>query len=143
FLLVIFVAACEKDATKNPATDQSNSFTIKMTDAPADYSALQVEITGVEAYLEGSGWVSLSDQSQIVSVLELTNGNSITIASESGLEAGLYSALALYIGNQNSLVIDANGNQQSFALEGGQRVEFDINQQLSATSHAEVLLDFN
>ncbi len=141
-LLVIFVAACEKDVTKNPAA-QSNSFTIKMTDAPADYSALQVEIEGVEAYLEGSGWVTLSDQAQVVSVLELTNGNEITIATQTGLEAGTYTALALYIGDDNFLVIDENGNQISLNLEGGQRVEFDINEQLSATGHAEVLLDFN
>ncbi|MGE0637337.1 MAG: DUF4382 domain-containing protein [Bacteroidia bacterium] len=141
-LLVIFVSACEKDATQNPA-EQSNSFTIKMTDAPADFEALQVEIDRVEAYLEGSGWVVLSNESQLVSVLELTNGTSIDIASQSGLEAGLYTAIALYIGDDNTLVVDQNGSQVSFDLEGGHSIEFDIHEQLSATSHAEVLLDFN
>jgi hypothetical protein len=141
-LLVVIVSACEKDATQNPA-EQSNSFTIKMTDAPADFEALQVEIDRVEAYLEGSGWVVLSNESQLVSVLELTNGTSIDIASESGLQTGLYSAIALYIGDNNTLVVNQNGSQVSYTLENNHSIDFDIHQELSATSHAEVLLDFN
>lgn len=141
-LLVVVFSACEKDATQNPA-EQSNSFTIKMTDAPADFEALQVEIDRVEAYLEGSGWVQLSNGSQIVSVLELTNGKEVTIGHQSGLEAGTYSSLALYIGESNTLVVDENGNQVNLNLEGGQRIEFAINEELNENSHAEILLDFN
>ena len=101
-LLVIVVSACDKkDAVTNPA-GQSNSFTIKMTDNPADYTALQVDIERVEAYLQGHGWVELSDHPQVVSVLDLTNGNEITIAQQSGISSGLYTALALYIGNDNT-----------------------------------------
>ncbi len=141
-LLVIFVSACEKDATKNPA-EQNNSFTIKMTDAPANYSALQIEIERVEAYLQGEGWMVLSEEAQLVNVLELTNGNSVAIAQESGIQTGLFTAVALYIGDENTLFVDENGSQVSISLEGNARIELAINQQISEDSHAEVLLDFN
>lgn len=153
-------SSCEKEEM-NPDPDgaAAGSFAVKMTDAPGDYDALDVEITNVEAYLEGSGWVSLNNEAQVVSVLDLTNGAETQLAYESEADAGVYSMLRITFGNNNSLSLDS-GTDLGFDLGGltgganatvdlewasssSHQVVINIDEEVSASAGAEVLLDFH
>lgn len=158
-MLVTF-SSCEKeDLNPDPDGPAPGTMTVKMTDAPGDYEALDVEITNVEAYLEGSGWVSLNNQAQMVSVLDLTNGAETQIAFDGEAQAGVYSMIRVTFGNNNSLSFDA-GTDLGFDLGGltggasatididwatttSNQVVIEIDREVSANAGAEVLLDFH
>lgn len=158
-MLVTF-SSCEKeDMNPDPDGPAPGTMTVKMTDAPGDYEALDVEITNVEAYLEGSGWVSLNNQAQMVSVLDLTNGAETQLAFDGEAQAGVYSMIRVTFGNNNSLSFDA-GTDLGFDLGGltgganatididfasttSNQVVIEIDREISADAGAEVLLDFH
>lgn len=152
-------SSCEKeDMNPDPDGAAAGTFTVNMTDAPGDFDALSVEITNVEAYLEGSGWVSLNNEAQVVSVLDLTNGAETQLAYQGEADAGVYSMLRITFGNNNSLSFDS-GTDLGFDLGGltgganatidlewasssSQQVVINIDEEVSAEAGAEVLLDF-
>ena len=136
---MIAFTACEKQ----PANTNEAGITVKMTDAPGDYAALNVEIERVEIYSESSGWVELSNESQIVNVLELTNGVETTLASSTRLEAGIYTQVAVYFGSDNSIQVQQNGEFVSLEIGGEGMIVSDIHAEVAAGASAEVLLDFN
>lgn len=72
----LMFTACKKEEfpTSSLSNEKKGSFTVKMTDAPGDYEALQIEIVKIEAYLENTGWITLQNSSQFINVLSLTNG---------------------------------------------------------------------
>ncbi len=141
---IVALSACKKDDIENNLNQsQKSGITVKMTDAPGDYAMLNVEIERVEVYSETSGWVNISNQSQIINVLDLTNGNSVTLGSQTDIDAGLYTQVALYFGNENELMVHDDGETTSFDLSGQGAVTIDINQNIDANTHADVLLDFN
>lgn len=155
--------SCKKEnvTANNPSsTSDAGTFKVRMTDAPGDYEGLFVEIDKVEAYLEGSGWVDLNTQSQMVSVLDLTNGNETNIAFASGVAAGTYSKVRLTFGDENRLKLNSTSEiglqlgegmsatgmldlQVQGELPGQKTVEIVINEEINANSGANVLLDFN
>lgn len=159
-VLGITAVACNKETTSpNTPNNQADAgtFEVRMTDAPGDYEALQVEIVKVEAYAENKGWVALNNQAQSVSVLELTNGAETQLALKSDIDAGVYSRLKLTFGSNNSLMASADANIQvssggdtigasvayELAFQGNKEVIIEIDEQISSETGAVVLLDFN
>ncbi len=150
--LMFTTSSCNKeDEMENEARNPGNSMQVKMTDAPGDYAALDVEILKVEAYLQDSGWITLNNSAQMVSVLDLTNGAETSIAFNSNVSAGLYTQVKLTFGSSNTLTLLADGSlggtNGSVDIElgwtGSQEVIIDINEEVSSESGAVVLLDFN
>lgn len=155
-LLFVFTS-CQKEDTypssnSNSSSTQSGTFKVKMTDAPGNYAALDVQITGIDAYLENDGWVSLNNEIQHISVLSLTNGVETLLAYKGMAKVGTYSKLRITFGNDNRLTLSgssgvggASGNGSAtvqLLWDGPREVIIEINEQISANSEAEVLLDF-
>ncbi|MCT4562329.1 MAG: DUF4382 domain-containing protein [Crocinitomicaceae bacterium] len=162
-IIGLFFTACKKEnvANNNPSSStKAGSFKVRMTDAPGDYEGLYVEIDKGEAYLEGSGWVLLNNQAQMVSVMDLTNGAETNIAYLSSVKACTYSKLRLTFGDENSIKLNSStelglklpaGISTTASLDlnaetmlGQERtVEIVIDETVSAETGANVLLDFN
>lgn len=156
---MLIFESCKKDDNmqsnaNNPSTESKKQFRVNMTDAPGDYESLDVEITSVDAYLEGSGWVNLSNQSQVVSVLELTNGAQTTIASSTSadLEFGTYSMIRVRFGDENQLKLNSTlllGDlvnvlvDLDFQTNTSNEVIIEIDEEFSSETDAELLLDFD
>ena len=155
-LLFVFTS-CQKDdvypsSNSNSSSTESGTFKVKMTDAPGNYAALDVQITGIDAYLENDGWVSLNNEIQHVSVLSLTNGVETLLAYKGMAKVGTYSKLRITFGNDNTLTlsgslgvggVSSNGSATVQLLwDGPREVIIEINEQIFANSEAEVLLDF-
>lgn len=163
FAALFFMAACKRDddnsatPSNNPGSEpQAQSFDVRMTDAPGDFEALNVTITSVDAYVEGKGWVNLENNAQAVNVLSLRNGKETSIASKSQAETGIYSKLRVTFDQDAKLQLNSNAlvNFGGIILAGNQvqlnwrnntsnQVEININEEVSANSGAEVLLDFD
>jgi len=158
----LLLGACKKENVQTPPSNNSKAgtFQVRMTDAPGDYEGLFVEIDKVEAYLENKGWVTLNGTSQMVSVLDLTNGNETNIAYNTKVEAGVYSKVRLTFGDENRLKLNSSSEQGLKLGEGMSatgmldlevsadmttlnQVVIEIDEKVDAQTGANVLLDFN
>lgn len=156
--VAMILTSCNKDQDLGgPSLSQpQQSMKVRMTDNPGNYESLNVEIESVSAFNSSSGeWIELNGNTQVVSVLELTNGNEQEIAMKNKLEAGLYTKLKIEFSQNNELTLNATasaGTSSSLiniGLNVGQTstinetVILEINEQISANSNASILLDFN
>lgn len=143
---LLSLTSCKKD-------DMEGDLEVAMTDKPADYSALNVEIRGVSAYSDASGWVNLSSENRTVNILSLVNGNEVVLASNGKVGAGTYTKLMVKFGNRFTLDVkgDASlgGNWAdgiaTFDLgwEGDKDVVIAINKNVSAGASTRLLIDFD
>lgn len=148
---ILLFSACEKEPMVNDQEPKNGSMDIKMTDAPANYDALLLAVSKAEVYHEGNGWVQLAANGEAFNVLELNNGESKKIAHSTSLDAGVYTKIRLEIKNEVYLTtmgsVGLFGTQSSgtFALnwQGSNTIEIEIDEQIAAGGHAEVLLDFD
>lgn len=161
FACMFLMAACKKEENAAPAPQDNpgaagQSFTVKMTDAPGDFEALDVKVVGVEAYLEGQGWVTIDNRAKAVNVVSLTNGAETEIAVNNNAQAGVYTKLKVKFDPQAELKLNAyalvnyggviksdNRIDLVWLYSGANEVEIAINETVTAQTGAEVLLDFD
>jgi hypothetical protein len=150
FAVVGLVAAfsftsCNDD--NNNQTADPKSFKVRMTDSPGNYTSLNMTITGVDAYCEGSGWITLSSQTQAVNVASLTNGSETTIANASSVQSGHYTHLRVKFSSSASLVVNSSGSGSgsNFNLTWNvpQDIDVVIDKQINDSQGANILLDFD
>jgi hypothetical protein len=97
--LVIF-NSCKKDDPQGTGT-----LNVRMTDAPAVYDSVNIEITGVEVHSDLSGWTAMSLPAPgIYNLLDFNNGLDTLIATTT-LPEGNVSQIRLILGNNNSVTI--------------------------------------
>ena len=158
------LTSCNKDdeptGPSGPNNPEPKSFTVRMTDAPGDYYKFDVEIESVQAFNASTNqWVVLSNKSQIVSVLDLTNGKSTVIASESDVEFGNYTKVRLNFGKAYDLHVNANATvgggaggvgvgvgvsvASTTTWDGPTSVDLNINSTVNSQNGADVLIDFD
>lgn len=138
--------SCKKDNNDdsgNPSAP-AKSFKVRMTDAPGDFLQLNLQVTSVDVYHEGDGWVNLSSQTQSMNVLSLTNGNEIQLANKTNLSTGLYSKIRITFASQATIQLVGGGSALNLSWSSGaQVVEVNINKQVTSSAGANLLIDFN
>ncbi len=148
---ILLYSSCEKDKDVDSSSEKNGSMDVQMTDAPANYEALMLSITKVEVYQDGQGWIDLNHHTQSFNVLDLNNGKSMSIASSSSLDVGVYTKLRVVFNQNAQLTSLASIGVLGSNLDGtfnlnwtaSNTVEVEINEQVSANSEAKILLDFN
>lgn len=126
------------------AVNEAGSFKVRMTDAPADYAALNLTVTGVDVYLENQGWINLSSETQNVNILSLTNGAEITLANQTNVKAGLYTRARVTFGATGTIQLASGGGSANISWAGNvHQVEIVIHEEVNAQSGADILLDFD
>jgi len=138
------MTSCSDDNNNNA---EPKSFKVRMTDSPGNYAALNMTITGVDAYLDGQGWVNLSSQTQTVNVASLTNGSEITIANATNIQTGVYTHVRVKFSSTASINVNATGSGSGFNFNltwnVPQEIDIAIQQEVTASTGANILLDFN
>ena len=104
----IFITGCKKD-TKS-ATSSTMRFNI--TDAPANFDALNIDVQAVKVHTV-SGWVTLNSSLGVINILSYVNGSS-TLAAQGEITAGTVDQVQLVLGSNNSVVV----NGTTYPLSG-------------------------
>jgi hypothetical protein len=144
--VLLLTFSCKKN-------EDGGSLTVKMTDSPGDYTALDLQITGIDVYSENTGWVSVSNEMWLFNVLSLTNGKEISLAAASNIKAGKYTKLKLKFGSENKLsfnthttiggVSTTNSSTVALMWNTPREVVVEINSDVSINKNTEILLDFH
>lgn len=104
----LFFAACDKKNDDNP-TNGSDKATVKMmlTDAPALYDAVWIDIREVKLHTETEGWIDIPVENPgIYNLLEFSNGVDVFLGSVD-IPSGVISQVRLVLGDHNSVIVDS------------------------------------
>lgn len=140
FVQLYFVTACNKEKG-------TGYMTVKMTDAPAAYTEVNVDVTGLMVHHETSGWVNVAVNSGVYNLLDLQNDVSVVLASGASLPVGKITQVRLILGSNNSLTINGDTGAINYPLtvpsgsETGLKV--NINTDILAGHTIQILLDFD
>ena len=99
-LALTAVNSCKKDE------NGTATFKVRLTDAPGDYDAVNVDIQGVEVHTDNDGWKALTVKTGVYNLLEFTNGNSLLLIGDTSVAPGIMTELRLVLGSNNSVVVD-------------------------------------
>ncbi len=145
FLLIVFVIiifSCD-----NAEETDNTTLNIKLTDAPADYEAVNVEIQNVQIHAgenENEGdWHSLDlINAGVYNLLDFNNGLD-TLIGTAELPAGNISQMTLYLGENNTLVKD--GATYDLFTTAGERsgLKLLIHEQFEAGVTYNIWIDFD
>lgn len=134
--MVAIIPACNKD-NKDKA-----HLSVSMTDAPANYNAVMVDIQGVEVMGSDGNTVLLNTKAGIYNLLDFTNGVDTLIAS-GDLNAGTISQIRLILGTNNSVMVDSVVYHLTTpsAMQSGLKLQ--IHQKFEVGVSYYILLDFD
>jgi hypothetical protein len=134
-LLVLLMASCNKD--KN-----MSYLSVKMTDAPANYNAVMIDLQGVEVTGNSGGTVLLNTQTGLYNLLDFSNGADTMIATGS-MEAGTMSQMRLILGPNSTVIVDGIEYPLSTpsAMQSGLKLQ--MHQMMEPGITYNVLLDFD
>ena len=149
--LLIFVSCEEDDNADNPNNNGKATVRFNLTDAPADYDAVLIEILEVRVHVgdeddpadDGPGWVVLDDiHPGIYDLLKLRNGID-TVLAEDEIPAGKLSQIRLILGDDNSVVV--NGVPKELKTPSAQQsgLKLKVNYELEPGLYYEFWLDFD
>ena len=141
-LAATFSACTVKDDLGNTST--TSSFSVKMTDAPAAFAKVNVDIRTVMVNLTDdafSGWVTLNTNAGVYDLLTLQNGKD-TLLAKGTLTGQTIKQIQFVLGTNNS--VDVGNLTYPLAIpvssDGGLRLS--LNKDLSSPVEA-VTIDFD
>ena len=132
--------------------DQTGKITVKMTDAPADFTQVNVEIKEVWVHYNGNdggvnGWVQLNTNAGVYNLLELQNDVTTVIANQSELAAGSINQMRLILGENNYAVTAENGLEINYALllssQDQTGLKINVNSDIKANQTLQIVVDFD
>ena len=138
-LLVMQLTSCNKDKSDDK---QVAKLTVRMTDAPANYDAVMIDVQGVEITGNGGSLVKLNTTAKVYNLLELSNGINTMIAT-GDLNAGSISQIRLILGANNTVTV--GGVVYPLTTPSGMQsgLKLQVNQTFVAGVEYSILLDFD
>jgi len=138
--VVFSFASCTKDKQTQPAT-----LNIRLTDAPADYDAVNIDVLKVLVNANSdvdSGWIEMEVTPGIYNLLDYTAGKSTLIAT-APLNVPVIKQIRLILGDNNSVVINGVETHLDTPSASQSGLKLKINQTLSEGVEYTALLDFD
>jgi len=137
-LLAIFTFSCKKEKPVTPAPSQ---FSVRMTDAPGPYTAVNVDIQGVEI-TGGNSSVTLNTNTGIYNLLNFSNGLDTLIAT-GGLTMDKVQQIRLILGPNNTVVDSGSTHPLTIPSSATSGLKLQVHQDLEPGVAYEILLDFD
>ena len=142
FSTALFISSCKKDATSR--------LTVYLTDAPAEYNEVNIEVVGVQLKASSDpgegGWTTMPMpvSPAIYNVLEFANGME-ALLSTFELPAGKVSQLRLILGQNNSIVVNGVSSALPLEVPSGSEsgLKFNIHADLIGGVEYKLWIDFD
>jgi hypothetical protein len=147
-LLIIFIAFPTVSCNDNDDNEKTSRVNVRMTDAPGDYEAVNIEVLDVmiksDANADENGWVSIGTAAPtIYNLLDLTGGVNAVLADNAIVPSGRIGQMRLILGDDNSVV--KGGVTFPLHTPSAQQsgLKLLVNQTLEAGFTYDFLLDFD
>lgn len=134
---MLALGSCQSD------TDGSASLKVHLTDAPAGYDKVEVDVQKLELGTADGSWTTLNlAKPGIYNLLDLNNGADVLLG-QTTLPAGTVSQLRLVLGGENYVTVD--GQRIKLETPSAQQSGLKLNwhETLEADGAYEIWLDFD
>lgn len=129
-------------------TVASYPYQVRLTDAPGDYDAVNIDVKSVQVHTSANandsdnGWTTLSTNARTYDLVRLTNGKD-TLLANTTLPYGKVSQIRLILGDNNTVTQD--GKTYPIKTPSGQQsgLKINVNQTLTEGVTYVVTLDFD
>lgn len=103
--LVLFAGSCKKDDTKPTPTNKTASVSMRLTDGPASYDAVFIDVRQIEVQHETEGTIVLTPKNPgVYNLLDFRNGTDMLLC-QGDIAPGKLSQIRLILGDNNSVKI--------------------------------------
>lgn len=136
----LFNYSCD-DSSNSPTTPPDHGMLkVLLTDAPAAFDSVNITFSEIKVNLNGE-WISVSEDTQSINLLDLSNGKTTEIGSEI-VPVGLYTQMRLKIIDANVVV---NSEKHSMDVPSGAQsgLKLNANFEIVEGSTYETVLDFD
>ncbi len=144
--IILIASAIVFGITLNSCGDDSETknypYKVRMTDAPAVYDAVNIDLLAVEVKGSNGQTVTLNTTAGIYNLLDFSNGVSTLIAS-STLNDAHVSQIRLILGSNNTIIVDGVTYPLSTPSAEQSGLKLLVNQTLTADIENEILIDFD
>lgn len=136
-VILVTLVSCDKRA------ERQARMTVKMTDAPANYLAVNVDVIGVSVNTAGGGWINLPVQAGVYDLLLLRDSATVVLANNVVIPTGRINQVRLLLGPNNSIVTTTG--TYPLKVPSGEESGLKINVQYDIINNANVtmVLDFD
>ena len=118
------------------------SYKVRMTDAPATFDEVNIDLQAVEVIGNDGQTVTLNTTAGIYNLLDLSNGVSTLIATSTLSDANV-AQIRLILGPNNTIVVDGVTYPLSTPSAEQSGLKLQVHQTLSADIENEILIDFD
>ena len=138
-LLLITGAFAFSSCKKNDST----FLQVNLTDAPASYDEVNVDIKEVQVNLsdDSTGWVTLSTNAKVYDLLTLQNNVQAVLATGT-VPTGMVKKIRFVLGTNNTIVENTVSHPLTVPSGSESGLKIDINKKLSS-SFENLLIDFD
>jgi hypothetical protein len=142
-LIIPLLISCTKSTNNNvPLSSGAAHLSIRMTDAPASYDAVNVDIQGVEITGPGGKAVTLNTSAGVYNLLDLANGVTALIA-RGDLNAGTVSQIRLILGSNNTVTVDGVDHDLKTPSAQQSGLKLQVHYDFQPDVSYAILLDFD
>jgi len=140
-VLFIAFAAIIFNSCKREGTGTS-TLTVHLTDTPAAYEAVHVEVIGLEVHTNTEGWMTVPVTDTIYDLLQLQDSANALLGSLV-IPAGTLSQVRLILGDQNTVTINSVVYPLSLSSQDESGLKLNVHEELTANEVYTVILDFD
>lgn len=145
-IIGVSLSSCKKDKDNNTTnTTSGNKATVSMylTDDPADYDAVLIDIEQIEVKMEGSSSVMLTPaRPGIYDLLRFRNGVDTFLLTTS-LEPGKIEQIRLHLGPNNSVIVDGLVYPLNTPSAQESGLKLNVHEELEAGTTYQLWIDFD
>ncbi len=141
-IVSVIVFGISLNSCNNDSDAKSYPYKVRMTDAPAVYDEVNIDLQAVEVTGNGGQTVLLNTTAGIYNLLDFSNGVSTLIAN-SVLNDANVSQIRLILGPNNTIVVDGVTYPLSTPSAEQSGLKLLVNQTLTADIENEILIDFD
>src|SRR5690606_13884887 len=137
---LLFFSGCEKNSGNSGGTAEVS---LLLTDAPAAFDGLLLDIQGIEYHTDEAGWVSVEPvMPGVYDILDYRNGAD-TLLARTTLPVGRLSQVRFLLGENNAIIVD--GVEHPLDVPSGQEsgLKFNVQAELAPNGSYEFWTDFD
>ncbi len=144
-IATIFFAACSDDDNNTAGT---GTLKVDLTDAPADYEAVLVDVQGLrinvnDADTSEGNWIDLElDTIGQIDLLMFTDGNTVQL-SEDEIPAGYLSQIRLILGDNNQIVVSGDTLDMDTPSAQQSGLKVNVHDSIADGETFSMMLDFD
>jgi hypothetical protein len=144
-ITLLALPACNKDEGTDPKNNDQQKATVRfhLTDAPANYDAVYIDVQQIEVTVEGSAAVTLDPvRKGVYDLMQYRNGLDTLLLSAS-LPPGKVSQIRLILGTNNSVVVDGETHSLNTPSAQTSGLKLNLQQEIVAGGAYDFWLDFD